>query len=308
MAFSIYIYEKDVMLYQAVKKRLSHYFPQAYIINPFENERKHRDVSEFLVILYDGRQYRKPVSEGSMPCTYIDLFEANEKGFRLIDCSRISELIRSYTGTAPAKNDTYSIGKSNLLLSYAYIDERELFIKKVFNSNTGSDFTLRLDLMSGIRMPSSFKTGMDSGSLTDLISRAGSKAFTKDMILDYLNPDSLGFLTPGKPQRPDDVFDVDFNNILSLLDNFQMLCHSKDSNSDGLIVCEGWRTTDLISMAKYCDKVHILLPERMCDEEKGMVDFINNLKRNLDKDTELKIHYCEDYRKDFHNEKAGIRT
>ncbi|MCQ2532398.1 MAG: hypothetical protein MJ093_06805 [Saccharofermentans sp.] len=305
MAFSIYIYEKNKTIFDSLKMRLSHYFPEAYIVNPFDKSNNHKEISEFIIVLYDGFQYTEPVSKGKIACEYINLFQADEFGNKIIDCSRLSLLIKNTVSNIKPAASSIS-GKTDLLISFSYIDERENFINQYFLNHASSELILRLDLMSGIRMPSIFKTGMSSGSLTELLELAKSDSFTPETILDFLNPDSQGFLTPGKPNKPDDVFDVDIYCIINLLKNFHNLTHQTDVQHDGLVVCEGWKMQDLINFSNYSDAVHILLPSRMCDEAKGSIDFINNLKRHIDSNKNLTLHYCEDYRNEAINEKSRV--
>lgn len=296
MAFSIFIYENDEAVFTSLKLRLTHYFSDAYIINPSESKNKLvKDVSEFTIVLFDNRQFKMPEKRTTQKCEYIPLYSDDGNNNSVIDCSRIVLLIKNIFSTSNIEDSP--TGKLNLLLPFAYIDERENFINKNFvNSSSSNQYIIRIDLMSGIRMPSSFKTGADTGSLTELIKDAGKADFTPDRILDYLNPDSLGFLSPGKPLHPDDVFDVNPSHIVSLISNFRRLIQNKELKADGIVVCEGWKTTDILKFVSKCDDVHLLIPSRNCDEIIGMEDFIGAIKRSLSTNSSLHIHYCEDYK------------
>lgn len=297
MAFSIYIYENDDTIFSSLKIRLGHYFSEAYIINPFSCKDKiTKDVSDFSIVLFDNRQYKMPDNKTTSKCEYIPLFSHDENNQFNIDCSRIVLLIKNILNTTNIATGN-SQGYTNLLLPFVYIDEREHFIKKMFiEAPSTSQYVIRIDLMSGIRMPSSFKTGANTGSLTELINEAGRSDFTPNQILDYLNPDSLGFLSPGKPIHPDDVFDADKSHINSLISHFKRLIDSKEVNADGIIVCEGWKTADVLTFTNRFDNIHILLPSRQCDEVNGMDDYIGALKRSLSSGSQLHIHYFEDYK------------
>ena len=302
MAFTIYIYERDNIIFETLKQRLTHYFPEAFIVNPFEKNSRHKKgISDYVFILYDSKQYKLPEKPSATGCEYIDLY-SHDGEISFIDCSRIELLIKNALSNNSTLITNASNGKLSLVLSFAYIDEREAFIKEHFlEPKSSSDRIMRLDLMSGIRMPSIFKTGLHDGSLTELLKEAGNEGFNEETILSYMTYDNLGFLTPGKPLNSDDVFDAPISSIVSLIKTFKKLIGNQDLKAEAVVICEGFKMTDLLKFIKYFDDVHILLPSRMSDENKGIEDYVNSIKRNMSIDSELNVHFIEDYKKEEKN-------
>lgn len=309
MSFSIYIYESDKQIFESVKQRLSHYFPEAYIMGQVSSDTNYiTNISDYHVVLYDNREFSISDKSNKNNCVYISLFSEDSNGLQIIDCSRLSLLIKNAGQTLSSSVISHR-GKVNLLIPYAYIDEREIFIKNKFDSSfSNMDYCLRIDLMSGLRMPTSFKTEPNTGSLTDLIRCVEQNDFSADKLLGFVNPDSSGFLTPGKPTNPDDVFDADFDSILKLMKSLRTITTSSSIKFDALVVCEGWKTKELISLCQLVDEVHILTPSRVCNESCGIEDFVASLKRSLNKDTNLTLHYIDDYKEEIEYESTRIKS
>ena len=60
MAFTIKIYEKNEYLFTLLRKRLSSFFPDAYIIDPYyETGDQDYRFSEYEKVLYDPRDIKK---------------------------------------------------------------------------------------------------------------------------------------------------------------------------------------------------------------------------------------------------------
>ena len=294
MAFGILVYENDVYLYTLIRERLSYYFPSAYI-EKFGDASVKSDfklISE-IVILYDNRQYKEPSSDGVK--SVIPLFTYDDKGRGII---RINEICSKTSGTpsAPAGNEMYR-DRLKLLISFAYIDERENFIMSAIGPDTFDSITpIRIDLMSGIRMPNTF-TGSSTGSISRLLRSCTDKRFKASMIPEYLNPDSNGFLSCGKPDNEDDVYDIGLQACTVLIGKLKELCIKE--NTEALVVVEGWRVSEIIEFIKICDTLHILLPARMCTEDTGMTKELDMFKRALPSGALMTVHYCEDYRKQY---------
>ncbi len=295
MAFGIDIYENDTYLYQLIRERLSAHFPNAYIRRIGESDQSmDRKLIREIYTLYDNRQFKVPqASEGIEP---IPLFSDDGKGHSIIDMKKIYARL---SGLSDETMELPVIGNTDkdrlrLLISYAYIDERETFIRSAIGPESfDSIHPVRIDLMSGIRMPTPF-TPESSGSVTKLLRACENKRFKPSDILEYLNPDSSGFLSCGKPENEDDVFDIGVNACSTLIKNLKTLCIREDTGA--LVVVEGWRVAELIEFIHWCDTLHILLPARMCTEDTGMTKELGLFKRALPSGALMTVHYCEDYR------------
>jgi hypothetical protein len=297
MTFGILVYENDDYLYSLIRERLTYLFPSAYIERSGHNSsQENLKLIKKIFILYDNRQYKAPEDlNGTVP---IPLF-SELKEHSIIDMRVIGKAI---SGSLSSDNDSYITQDSTqdrlrLLISYAYIDERELFIKNVIGPDSFDCIhPIRIDLMSGIRMPASF-TYEKTGSLTGLLRSCTGKRFAPARILDYLNPDSNGFLSCGKPENEDDVFDIGIDSCDRLMELLSQLCNQEQTGA--LVVAEGWRMADLIRLIKHCDTLHILLPARMCTEDTGMTKELDLFKRTLPSGSLMTVHYCEDYRQKY---------
>lgn len=298
MAFGILIYEKDDYLYSLIRERLSSRFPQAYI-DKADNPGLSTDFKLItdIVVLYDNKQGSAPVTNsGRAP---VPLFSDDGKGHQIIDMRRVYEdiLISGIDEQNDVSRAVDDKDRLRLLISYAYIDERENFIKQVIGPSTfASMHPIRIDLMSGIRMPALF-THSRNGSITTLLRKCADKKFDPNQILSYLNPDSNGFLSAGKPENEDDVYDAGIDSCSRLMALLKALC-IKD-NAGALVVAEGWRESELLELIRYCDTLHILLPARMCTEDTGMVKELGLFKRALTSGALMTVHYCEDYREQY---------
>ena len=296
MAFGIVIYENDSYLYELIKERLTSRFPEAYI----KSYRDDHSVSKMLIddihSVYDNWQFAAPSDNAGHDA--IPLFTDDGKGNKIIDMKKVAASISgSSVQTGKPQTAVADRDRLRLLISYAYIDERENFIRSAIGPETfGSLHPIRIDLMSGIRMPTPF-TSDNSGSITGLLRECVNRRFRPEQILGYLNPDSTGFLSCGKPDNEDDVFDIGVKASCRLISCLSDLC--RNENTGALVVVEGWRVADLTEFIKLCDAVHILLPARMCTEDTGITKELGLFRRSLASGALMTVHYCEDYRHEY---------
>ncbi len=298
MAFGIIVYENDSYLYSLIKERLASVFPQAYI-DRGGNPNPSFDIKliNCIKILYDNKDFPPPDTHDRD--NIIPLYSDDGKGHMIIDMKIIFEKISSGAGSGSSKtqSDTDYKDRLKLLISYAYIDERENFIRLAIGpSSFDTIHPIRIDLMSGIRMPNVF-TKESSGSITGLLKECSDIRFEPGRILDYLNPDSNGFLSAGKPEHEDDVFDIGIRTCSRLMALLKTLCVKNDTGA--LVVAEGWRESELLELIGYCDTLHILLPARMCTEDTGMTKELGLFKRSLPSGSLMTVHYCEDYKENY---------
>ncbi|MBR4493271.1 MAG: hypothetical protein IKP14_01035 [Clostridiales bacterium] len=297
MTFGILVYEKDEYLYTLIKERLASKFPTAYIERAGQTVSDSFKLIKQIHVLYDNRQYNAPPdSPVSVP---VPLFSDDGKGHSIIDMRVISKAISGNLITDGSREHRTGTDRDRLrlLISYAYIDERETFIRHAVGPDSFDCLhPIRIDLMSGIRMPNTF-TPEASGSISGLLRSCTDKKFAPVRILDYLNPDSNGFLSCGKPDNEDDVFDIGIDHSGRLMELLADLCTKEDTGA--LVVAEGWRVSELLRLIRWCDTLHILLPARMCTEDTGMTKELGHFKRALKSGALMTIDYCEDYRHQY---------
>ena len=297
MTFGILVYEKDEYLYTLIKERLASKFPTAYIERAGQTVSDSFKLIKQIHVLYDNRQYNAPPdSPASVP---VPLFSDDGKGHSIIDMRVISKAISGNLITDGSREHCTGTDRDRLrlLISYAYIDERETFIRHAVGPDSFDCLhPIRIDLMSGIRMPNTF-TPEASGSISGLLRSCTDKKFAPVRILDYLNPDSNGFLSCGKPDNEDDVFDIGIDHSDRLMELLADLCTKEDTGA--LVVAEGWRVSELLRLIRWCDTLHILLPARMCTEDTGMTKELGHFKRALKSGALMTIDYCEDYRHQY---------
>ncbi|SMC31784.1 hypothetical protein SAMN06296952_0171 [Oscillospiraceae bacterium] len=290
MAVLIEVRSDDSYLSELLRLRLTPVFPNAYIAmsgSPLCDEL--REICDKCVILYDGKHDMKDDPNA------IPIFHGSK---RYVDCSSLITELRGLIPSAEARiSEITPKGRSHILLPFTYISEREAMIDKFFDPLTSdTDLTVRIDLMSGLRMPTQIKSGPDFGSLTTLLQRVRDKDFRPEDILDYCNPDIKGFMTPGKPQDPDDVFDNDISTIRSLLKYLKDLSVAGTSPSvTTLSVIEGFRISDTCSLIRDCDYVDILLPSDDPSDRSGLGKIPSIIERSLGKDQKLTVHYSSEY-------------
>ena len=296
MTFGIMIYENDTYLYELIRERLTAKYPNAYISRAGSQATFDFNLISDIRILYDNREFSPPVTEGT--CEPVPLFEECGKGSMIINMKHIFSRLPGIQETQelPAAADSTK-DRLRLLISYAYIDERENFIRSAAGPMTFDCMhPIRIDLMSGIRMPTPFTQG-SSGSLTNLLRACTDRRFRPALITEYLNPDSSGFLSCGKPESEDDVFDIGIDACVKLMENLRKLCAAEDTGA--LVVAEGWRVSELIRLIPCCDTLHLLLPARMCTEDTGMTKELGVFRRSLPSGALMTVHYCEDYRQQY---------
>ena len=280
MAFTIIVFEKDRYLKRLIESRLSRSFPDAYISGG--KERVEAGLSECAITLYDDRQF----GEDEVGHEAIPLFTEG-----CIDCRRLEDQILDILDT----KDRVSDPAMCLLISFAYMDEREDYIRKEYSSlKDCHDVYIRLDLMSGIRMPSPLTTGLSAGSLTDLLRSCSDPSFDSEDIMGYLNHDSNGFMTTGKPDSPDDVFDFGIETSATLIKKVRELVNLNSISVSCLVVTEGFTVKDLSFIAGLFDRVEVLLPSRLCEEKNNIEEVLGNISRHITGDTFIKVRYCDE--------------
>lgn len=284
MAFTIIVFEKDLYLKRLIECRLSLSFPDAYISG--QKERVESGLSECTIRLYDDRQF----NEDEVGNKAIPLFTEG-----CIDCRKLEDQILDILDTRERVSDPSMC----LLISFAYMDEREDHIRREYSSfKECHDVCIRLDLMSGIRMPSPFTTGLSTGSLTRLLRKCTDPGFDPEEIMDHLNHDSNGFMTAGKPDNPDDVFDLGIDASAVLIKSVRELIERGTVDISCLVVTEGFTVKDLTRISGLFDRVEILLPSRLCEEKNNIEEVLGSLSRNIPEGTYIKVRYCDETTED----------
>ena len=284
MAFTIKIYEKDEYLFTLLKKRLSCFFPDAYIIDPYYDTEDQEDrFSEYEKVLYDPRDINKEdIVSISPPLRLTD-----DGG--IIDCASFIPFIRQSQESPSFLRP--ATGSVTAVLPFVYSDVRDRFISSLSQELSGADFNIRLDFTSKLRAICRRSSG---SNMTALLDACRSRKFMPEDILKYCNMDDSGFLTPGTTTNNDDVYDLGLTRSVTLMDHAAELAHSKTSFVNVIAVIEGFRTKDLPELLCRTDKVILLMPAKDAGEDIGAQDLIKLLNRTLGSER-VSVKYAEDY-------------
>ena len=284
MAFTIKIYEKNEYIFALLKKRLSSFYPDAYIIDPYIDKGEPDDrFSNYTCVLYDP----KDITEDDIShYTSTPLRLTDDGG--IVDCAKLISLIM------PNKDVPLSIptatGSLSAVIPFVYSDVRDRFISDLQNGLKGADYNIRLDFTSKLR---ALWRGSSGSNMTALLEACQSRKFVPEDILKYCNMDDSGFLTPGSTKNFDDVYDLGISRSTKLMYHAADLAHSKIRSVNVLAVVEGFRTMDLPELLASCDKVSILLPARSVGEDIGARELISLLTRTLGRER-IAVYYAED--------------
>lgn len=284
MAFTIKIYEKDNYIYSLLKKRLSSFYPDAYIVNPYIDGSGIEDrFSNYTCVLYDPSDTD---FAGSDDGAYISLRQTEDS--RIIECARIISLLNSEEGfkvtPKPATGSVYAV------LPFVYSGVRNRFISDLSTGLSGADNNIRLDFTNKLR---SLWRGSTGNNMTSLLEACKSRKFRPEDILKYCNMDDLGFLTPGGTTSYDDVYDYGIERSISLMNHAASLAHSNLGFTNVIAVIEGFKTKDLPELLSCCDKVSILLPAKADYEDPGSQELISMLTKALGRER-VSVYYSED--------------
>lgn len=272
MAFTIKIYDKDEYIYQLLKRRLSNFFPDAYIVNPYFDSLEDDDrFSDYTKVLYNP----KAISDEDINLHAASPIRLTEDG-GLIDCARFVPMLRNNSFATPFLSPV--TGTVTAVLPFVYSNERDRFILDLEKELTGADFNVRLDFTSKIRALWRQSAG---SNMTSLLEACKSKKFAPEDILKYCNMDDSGFLTPGSTTNNDDVYDMGLTRSVTLMHHATNLVHRNNKLINVLAVVEGFRSVDLPDLLSGCDMVTILLPARNAGEDIGAQDLITLLKKTL---------------------------
>lgn len=294
MAFTIRIYERDRYIYTLLKKRLSCFYPDAYIVNPFFDEQDYEDrFSDFTRVLYDPEDLNE--ADGS-----IDLSSSvrltGDGG--IVDCARIISMLQPIEDVPSLSHSKHVTGSFTAVIPFVCSDTRDIFIKELSSRLPDTDFNIRLDLTSKLRSSWHSRSGCN---MTALLEACKSRKFAPDDILKYCNMDDNGFLTPGSTADYDDINDLGSARSVMLMRHAAKLAHSSNRYLNVLAVLEGFRTKDLPDLLSECDKAYIILPARNAIEDMGSKDLIAMLTRTLGHER-LEVYYAEEQTSD-----AGLK-
>ena len=283
MAFTIKIYEKNEYLFTLLRKRLSSFFPDAYIIDPYyETGDQDYRFSEYEKVLYDPRDIKKEdIVSLSPPLRLTD-----DGG--IIDCASFLPFIRQSI-ESPSFLRT-ATGTVTAVLPFVYSDVRDRFISNLGTDLSGADFNIRLDFTSRLRSLCRRSAG---SNMTSLLDACRSRKFTPEDILKYCNMDDSGFLTPGATSNNDDVYDLGITRSITLMNLASDLAHSKTRFVNVVAVIEGFRTKDLPDLLSSTDNVILLMPAKDAGEDIGAKDLIELLTRTLGSER-VNVSYAED--------------
>lgn len=322
MKSGIIIYELEDYLFKLLKFRLSSFFPDGYIVRGTSIELTNDSVplADKFHVIYNPleflpEQIQMFISKLQGHISLIPLYEEHNDGYyETIDCKQLYNMIMTAEydltkGSEFTNNpiDAADNGKTVVLIPFSYISEREHLIKSELSSLKDSRMCLRLDLMSGIRMPDTFSSyGQEKGNLSEILDLSLKGTIKSENFLQFATPDNLGFMTVGKPNNSDDVFDYDLTTITRLIKRAKELNFDKSYPINVLIVAEGFRIRELEVIASLADELHILLPERLYQDNLGFKEEIGRITRSLKPDKSLCIHYIENLKTEIKYETQPI--
>ena len=297
MAFTIKIYEKNEYIYALLKKRLSCFYPDAYIVDPFFDEQDYEDrFSDFTRVIFDPED----INEEDISPNLSSPIRLTEDG-GIIDCARLISMLRPVDNT-PIITKPVS-GCLTAVIPFVYSDVRDSFIRELASSLSETDFNIRLDFTSKLRSSWHSRSGCN---MTSLLEACRSRKFEPDDILKYCNMDGSGFLTPGSTTNYDDINDLGVSRSVTLMHHAAGLAHSDKRSVNVLAVLEGFRTKDLPGLLTECDKAYILLPAKNAVEDLGSKDLIEMLMKVLGRER-LEVYYAEDHTPEEKYEDSLIR-
>lgn len=271
MAISILVYEKDEYTYRLIRQRLKSHFSNAYIhLAGTDLRDDYSDFADCTRLLYNNKQF----DPSEFPEDSVPLF--NKYGY--IDMKYISECLSDGLRTDEKAHVT-------LLLPFVYSKERERFIDEDMSSRMNTELKIRLDLLPRYKMPAD--NGIKSGELTKLIRKAKDKRFRSEDILKFCSPDSKGFITPGPAEDDKDIYSEDITGIIRLLELLDDLVKHGEIDISALLVCENFRSDQILRIAGYADSITVLLPNRSSGLNPSMNALINKLS-GCGKDVEVR--------------------
>ncbi len=297
MAFTIKIYEKNEYIYSLLKKRLSCFYPDAYIVDPFFDEQDYEDrFSDFTRVLFDPED----INEEDISPNLSSPIRLTEDG-GIIDCARLISMLRP--AEKPSIISKTVSGCLTAVIPFVYSDVRDSFIRELSSGLSETDFNIRLDFTSKLRSSWHSRSGCN---MTSLLEACRSRKFEPDDILKYCNMDGSGFLTPGSTADYDDINDLGISRSVTLMHHAAGLAHSDKRSVNVLAVLEGFRTKDLPDLLTECDKVYILLPAKNAVEDLGSKDLIEMLTKVLGRER-LEVYYPDDHTPEEKYEDSLIR-
>ena len=284
MAFTIKIYEKNEYIYSLLKKRLSCFYPDAYIVDPYLDEQDYDDrFSDYTRVIYDPADTDPENITDTIPSP----IRLTEDG-GIIDCARLISLLRPIENAGPSLTRQLT-GSLSAVIPFVYSDVRDCFIRELLLRSHDADFNIRLDFTSKLR---SAWNGRSGCNMTALLEACRSRKFKPEDILKYCNMDDSGFLTPGSTANYDDINDLGTGRSVTLMRHAEKLAHSFSRAVNIFAVLEGFRIKDLPELLAGCDMVYILLPSPNAAEDLGSQDLITMLMKTLGRER-VYVYYAD---------------
>lgn len=284
MAFTIRIYEKNGYIYHLLKKRLSCFYPDAYIVNPFFDEQDYEDrFSDFTRVIYDPEDISKEETSANLSSP----IRLTDDG-GIIDCARLISLLRPTDDIPTITQKT--TGTVIAVIPFVCSDARDSFIRGLSSGLPDTGLNVRLDFTSKLRSSWHARSGCN---MTSLLEACRSRRFEPEDIFKYCNMDESGFLTPGSTADYDDINDLGTSRSVTLMHHAACLAHSDKRSVNVLAVLEGFRTKDLPELLAESDKVFILLPARNAVEDLGSKDLVAMLTKVLGRER-IEVYYAEE--------------
>ena len=261
----IIIYEDDRYILKALSERLKAKIPDSYISDG-RNEEHTKDIIRLCdesFVIYDSRQYGKEFDGRS------DSIAIFRDGF--VDTKKIVKTIRITPLVHPMLPRR---GNVTLLVPFAYMEERERFIRSELSDLLDCESCIRIDLVTGLKSPD-----RPSGALESLMDNAARKRFKSTGIMDYCALNDDGFFTPGPLQFEHDPNSYKTDTYVGLMDKISHLVKEYGRSINALIVAEHLRMDILTALAARADRIVVLLPDNRSMDHEGIKTLISGLSR-----------------------------
>ena len=277
MATGILVYEQDPYILNLLIDRLKTLAPEAYIADG-TNEILIKDIENFCdeyYVMYDNKSY--PETFRDMECA-VPIYEDG-----IIDCSKLlgRMKIQKHDPLPAQRSDP----KLTLLMSFVYVADREKFIEDELSDIAGSDYAFRFDFAPRIKC-----TGRPNGSLVELMSLAGRKRFKAEQIADHCSMDEHGFFTPGPVSSSTDLNNFSPDVFGALTSKIKELTSDDKRDTRALIVADGVKTEIMTCIARFADRIILLIPDIKTQYYDGICELISSVSRAAS-GTDIEIRY-----------------
>jgi hypothetical protein len=288
MSKSIAIIDPDIHFSRLLSQRLKHHLPDANIttFSPDDLNLAGRTWDEDAILFdnlrTDPDKLRQCSSASFLPMLIPLRTESSDGGCRIPGNTLTHKLLYSTGLSTENAIDSSSVlaqrdsGRLRIFFSLGDRTKRENYIR----SNTAGLISaghrlIRLDLMPGVSIsrPRFNVRGRNlsspevSSGISDLLLLLESGKVDPDVLLEYLHPDSNGWLHFGRPIRSDDIIQTDSSVLVSLVRMLRDLVDTSSEKTSAAVVLEGIPFSKARHLCPLAHELHVILPEDDSSED-----------------------------------------